>query len=293
MKNQPLVYIILLNFNGYKDTIECVNSLEKVEYGNFEVIIVDNCSTDDSEKILRDQLPGYKVIQTHNNLGFAGGNNIGIKYALDSGAEYICLLNNDTIVEKDFLNHLVETAESDNNIGITSGIINYFENKNETWFSGGYISNIKGKGIHKINKPQELQTEATFITGCLQLISRKVFKDVGLLPEDYFLYYEDLDFCQSVLNAGYKLVVNSNSYIYHKAGGTAPYTSPLSIYYSNRNRYIFIKKYFGGFNLIFLKISYLLEVMIKLTFYKGEKRKSIWKVLKYHYFKNKVQNELY
>ena len=144
----PRVYIILLNYNGYKDTIECIESLHKVSYSNFSIVVVDNDSQDNSENILRKQYPQHTIIQSGSNLGFAGGINIGIQHALCQGADYILLLNNDTIVEPNFLEPLIIEAEKTDGVGIVGGKINYYYSKNKIWSAGGYISELKGCGYH-------------------------------------------------------------------------------------------------------------------------------------------------
>ncbi|KYC63719.1 hypothetical protein B4100_0937 [Heyndrickxia coagulans] len=275
MYNFPLVHVILLNFNSYTDTIECVESLKKVTYPNLEIIIVDNFSSDMSENILRQKYPDLVIIQTGKNLGFAGGNNIGIKYSLENGADYVCLLNNDTTVEPNFLSFLVETAESDRNIGIVGGVIKYYNQHEKIWYSGGYFSELKTKGIHLTELPSNDLMEVSFITGCLQLIRKEVIIDIGYLPEEYFIYYEDVDFCKTVKDKGYKLLISKNAVIYHKCGSTASYKSPISIYYSNRNKFIFINKHYKGLKRGFLLTKNLFLLFIKGLLYRGEKRKAI------------------
>ncbi|MGG4405951.1 glycosyltransferase family 2 protein [Geobacillus stearothermophilus] len=291
MKSFPLVYVILLNYNGYKDTIECIESLEKVTYPNMKIVIVDNNSTDGSEQIIKEKFPQHTFIQTGDNLGFAGGNNVGINYALEQGADYVCLLNNDTVVEKDFLDKLVETAEKDETIGIVGGTILQYEDNKKIWYAGGYFNRIGGKAVHIKKLPKQILNEVTFITGCLQLIRRKVLLEVGLLPEEYFLYYEDLDYCMQVRNKGYRLIYDKRAVIYHKCGGTASYKSPISIYYSNRNRLIFYKKYFRGLDLFRYKIIYNILLCIKLLLYRKENRNAIINVYKYNFRKRGFQSE--
>lgn len=132
----PSVCIILLNYNGIEDTIACIESLKEITYTRYEIVIVDNASTDGSEGILKQRY-SFPVIQTGKNLGFAGGNNAGIRYALENGADYIVLLNNDTVVDKGFLEPLVETAETYKNAGVVGGKIYYYDSTNTLWFYQG------------------------------------------------------------------------------------------------------------------------------------------------------------
>lgn len=248
--NSPLVYIILLNYNGYKDTIECCDSLSKITYDNYKIIIVDNNSTNDSEKILRERLNACHIMQTGKNLGFAGGNNYGIKYALEQKADYILLLNNDTIVESDFLDTMINAFCNNPNVGIVGCKINYFKEKNVIWYGGGNVNWFKFVGVHEHEKERDdekienVQREVTFISGCTMLIKNEVFDKVGLLPEEYFMYMEDLDFCILVKDKGYKLIYEPKALIYHNVSlSTGGEYSPFSIQWGTRNRIIFMDKY--------------------------------------------------
>lgn len=250
IKKEPKVHIILLNYNGYKDTVECIESINNITYNNYKVVVVDNNSTDNSKIELKKFLQQYdKVhfIQSDKNLGFSGGNNIGINWSLNNGADYICLLNNDTIVEPDFLTPLIMEMEKDDTIGISAGKIMYFKEKDILWSAGGYISNARALGCHYgINMKDEGQfndiRECTFLTGCIQLIRGSVFKKVGMYNHEYFLYMEDVEFCKRVVEAGYKLKYVPTSKIYHKvSASTGGDESPLQLYYLTRNRILFNK----------------------------------------------------
>lgn len=240
----PLVYIVIVNYNNYYDTIECIRSLDKINYDCYRIVIVDNDSTNDSERILRKAFPTYKVIQTGVNLGFAGGSNIGIKEALASGAEYILLLNNDTIVEKDFLDKMIECFERNPKAGVVGGkILNYY-NKDNIEYAGGHINFFKFISVHDDFRKVDIDREVGFITGCLMLIKSETINHVGFLYEDYFMYYEDTDFCTRVAKAGYKMMYTPEAVIYHKvsraSGGNE---SAFSIKWNIRNRLIFMNKY--------------------------------------------------
>ena len=275
------VAIIILNYKNSKDTIECVESLEKIKYKNFEIIIVDNDSRDESIKTLRSYFKDkYIVLESNKNGGFAYGNNVGIKYALDNGADYILLINNDTTVEKNFLDVLVETAEKDKNIGITTGLIMNYYDRNKIWYNGGEIDWNKFYGYH-LNERGNFSTveeikEITFATGCLMLIKKEVFETVGLLPEEYFMYYEDVDFCVMVKNNGYKIIYNSKSKIYHKVSASSgEEESPFAIEWNTRNRMKFYKKYKDlGSNKIkgVFPIFFYTTRLLKCTKYLKEKR---------------------
>lgn len=277
-KQYPLVWIVLLNYKGCQDTIECIESLEQITYPNYRIIVVDNDSKDGSEETLRNKFPQHIIIQSGDNLGFSGGNNVGIKYALENRADYILLLNNDTLVEPNFLEPLVEESEKDKSIGIAAGKINYYYDKNIIWAAGGYISEIKGCGYHYgINQEDlgqyDIRQEVSFLTGCIQLIKREVLEKVGLYDEDYFLYMEDVDYCCRVKKTGFKLMYVPKSKIYHKVSASTGENSPLMLYYMNRNRLLFIRKNYKVFlnNMLFY-IFFFLSRIINVRVYKQNTR---------------------
>lgn len=245
----PFVYIILVNYNGYKYTIECVNSLGKINYRNYKIIIVDNASSDNSLTILKQKLNDCIIIDSKENLGFAGGNNLGIKYALHHNGDYIMLLNNDTLVKTDFLDNMLNSFNKDNKIGLVGCKIMYHPEKDIIWYGGGYIDWFKFIGVHyemkQVDKGQcDTEKEIDFITGCCMLIKREVFEKSGLLSEDYFMYFEDVDFCVKVRNVGYKIWYNPKAVIYHKVGfSSGGEESPFSIEWCTRNRLFFMNKY--------------------------------------------------
>lgn len=263
----PLVYIIILNYNGWKDTIECLESVYKNNYSKYQVIVVDNGSVDESVKKLRewakerDREP--RIIMTEKNLGFAGGNNIGIKLALKNGGDYILLLNNDTVVEKGFLEELIKTAE-EKNAEIIGGKIYYYGDGNKIWYEGGKLCWLLGGGIHHGKGRCEKDKisgihEVTFITGCMMLIKRSTIEKIGLLDESYFLYCEDTDYCARALKNNIRMAVNLSSVIYHKENSTLGGWKPSHIYYLIRNRFIFMKK---NAPLYFLVVFHCLAVLI-------------------------------
>ena len=261
------VFIILLNYNGYKDTLEAIKSLEKINYNDFKIVVVDNNSTDNSFNILKEEIKDkHYLIQSGKNAGFAFGNNIGIKFALEKGADYILLINNDTEVEKDFLNILVEDFQKDEKIGLTTGLILNYYDKNKVWYAGGEIEWNKFYGAHfdedkRVDEIELEEKEVSFATGCLMLIKKEVFENIGLLPEEYFMYYEDVDFCAKLSNSGYKIHYNPKSIIYHKiSAASGESESPFAIEWNTRNRIKFMKKYKNNIS----KIQY---IKAKVFFY--------------------------
>lgn len=281
------VFIILVNYNGVTDTLECIKSLESIYYNNYEIVVVDNDSTDNSLDILKEKI-GYKhhVISSNKNGGFAFGNNIGIRYALEKGADYVLLINNDTTVEPDFLDELVNSMEKNDECGITTGLILNYYDKNLVWYAGGEINWNRFYGYHKhenknINRLRLYESEVSFATGCLMLIRSEVITKVGELPEEYFMYYEDVDYCANIQENGYKIYFNPKSIIYHKISATSGESeSPFAITWNTRNRVNFINKYrykISNINYIKLILFFYITRIIKFIKYisKGRLDKAI------------------
>ncbi|AZT91535.1 glycosyltransferase family 2 protein [Caldicellulosiruptor changbaiensis] len=279
------IFILIVNCSNYTNTVECVESLKDIEYENYRIVIVDDGSFSDSYNKLKEKCLNCVIIRSERNLWFAGGNNVGIKYALANGADYILLLNNDTIVEKDFLTHMVKTAEEDERIGIVGCKINYYEKRDYIWFAGGKIDwfkfRIKHIGQKEIDRGQyDKKTDITFMTGCCMLIRRKVFEKVGLLPEEYFMYFEDVDFCVRVLEEGFRIIYEPKAKIYHKVGfSSGGEESPFALKWNNRNRILFMKKYKSKvgkrkfvFSLLFFFVTRCIRMIQFLL--KGEREKT-------------------
>ena len=259
------IYIVLINYNGQKDTVECLESLLKIKHIDFEfsTIVVDNYPENrieiDENKFKDINL---KVIFNPVNSGFSGGNNVGIKEALKNDADYILLLNNDTYVKEDFLQKLLDFAEKNEKAGLIVPKI-YFAKGNEFhkdrykkeelgkvfWYAGGDMDwrNVIGshRGVDEVDHGQYDEVVQTdFATGCCVLIKSEVIKKIGVLDEKYFLYYEDSDFSERAKKAGFRIYYLPTSIIWHKnAGSTGGSGSKLQDYYITRNRLMFGEKY--------------------------------------------------
>ncbi|MFA7288612.1 MAG: glycosyltransferase family 2 protein [Melioribacteraceae bacterium] len=239
------VFIILVNYNGVSDTLECLKSLKKIDYPNYKVIVVDNNSSGNDIEVIKKEYSDFidKIIIAESNLGFSGGNNLGINYALENKADFILLLNNDTVVRQDFLSVMINKSKEYPDVGIVTCRINYFDKKDVSWYSGGHISKIKASGFD-LNLPNNSKdTFCSFASGCNLLIKREVIEKVGLLDGKYFLYLEDTDYCARTIKAGYKILFTDGTKIFHKVCSTTGRDSNLlPLYYSTRNRFYFIKK---------------------------------------------------
>jgi GT2 family glycosyltransferase len=217
----PKVSIVILNWNGYGVTRECLASLSKIDYPNCGVVLVDNGSADGSPDRLAAEFPEITLIRNQENLGFTGGNNVGIRRALEENADYVLLLNNDTVVAPNFLSELIRAGESDNRIGLLNPKILYFEPSDRIWYAGGSFNIWKGIASHRGNREldrglYDTPEEVTFITGCAFLIKTEVIRKIGLLDECLFYSCEDTDWTIRSLKTGYKALYVPSSVLWHK-----------------------------------------------------------------------------
>jgi GT2 family glycosyltransferase len=246
----PKVSIITLTWNSYEVTRDCLLTLRKLDYPNFEIIVVDNGSTDGSQEQLDRNFPDMRHIRNATNLGFSAGNNVAIRDALARKPGYVLLLNNDTIVSPSFLRELVAVAESDPKIGLLSPKIYYFEPPDRIWYAGGVRKPMrslpKHLGLHQRDDGDNSATrEATFFTGCALLIKAAVIRQIGLLDEVFFLGFEDADWSVRALQAGYKGVYVPAAVIWHRDG----YSTYKNLgetgrdFHFMRNRIVFARKH--------------------------------------------------
>jgi GT2 family glycosyltransferase len=273
----------VLNWNGWRDTIECLDSLNEVQYDNLEVIVVDNASKDESlEKIISwcdkneifchklfreldhlENIPavdsGEKccgrgairqliLISLNDNSGFCLGNNIGMRQAAANGADFFLILNNDTIVTPNFLKLMIEVAQQEENIGLVGGIICYAENPDLIWFAGGsfdkYLENVRMyDGEFYSGVAFDRILNTDWVSGCMTLIPRRVYDRLGGYYEEYYIYSEEWEYSLRVKKAGYRLVIASRARIFHKIGRSLPVMMPLSYYYGTRNRLMLKRMY--------------------------------------------------
>lgn len=271
-KALPSIYVIILNWNGWEDSVRCLRSLESVSYP-IHSLLVDNGSTNDSVKKLLAEFPDLKLIENTENLGFSGGNNVGIYYAIQHEADYILLLNNDTIVDTNFIQPMLQEMEKDATIAAVNPKIYFLHDKNRLWAAGGSIqfwtafSGNRGRG--QIDKGQYDEVEPVdFGTGCCLLIRRKALEQIGLLDESYFAYYEDIDWSLRARNKGYKIVYVPESKIWHAVGAASKdikqnQQSPFVHYLAARNHLWSLRMYAGSARFL----AYFAYLIRRLIFY--------------------------
>ena len=243
----PHVAIIILNWNGRDDTLACLASLARLDYTLCTTIVVDNHSTDNSVAAIRAAYPTATVLEAKENLGYVGGNNLGIEHAQKMGADYMLLLNNDTEVAPDFLSLLVSAAEVESQIGVVGPTIYYFDQPGVIWSAGGIIAWNQGRtwmmNLDEIDRGQlgHSPRPVSFVTGCALMAKQAVFERVGLLDPRFFAYYEESEWCVRAARAGYKILHVPQAKLWHKISHVSRNTSPIVNYYMTRNRLLFLK----------------------------------------------------
>jgi len=262
MKN--LISIVIINYKQASVTNDLLKSLDQVTELCFEIIIVDNNSGDEDVNQLDLSYSRVKLIKSQRNLGFAGGNNLGIQAA---SGKYILLLNNDTLVEPDFLIRLVEVLENDSSIGAVSPLITYTELPGIIQYAGFTAMNpftlrMKAIGNGQKDVGQFTKVEETpFAHGCAMMLPARVIKQVGLMEERYFLYYEEHDWSRRITKAGYKIAFQPKSKVYHKESVSTGKNSTLKTYFINRNRIFYMRRNYNALTR-FISMLYLLCISI-------------------------------
>ena len=248
--------IVLVNWNSFDLTRDTLASLQLTHYKNYDCIVVDNGSVDNSAEQLAAAFPEMILLKAGTNKGFTGGNNIGMQYALDKGYEYIMMLNNDVEVDPHFLNPLIQKLEEDENIGAVQPLIYFHHDKNLIWNAGSSFNPFLGicaTPNYNQQDPSHAQTSIQkpidWITGCAFMIRASVLKQVGLLKEGFFIYYEDVDLSFRIKAAGHRLAYVPSAVVYHIAGmshktkekGKEGFVSPKVHFLNARNRIWFLK----------------------------------------------------
>lgn len=234
------VSVVVLNWNGWRDTLACIASLQLLEYGNFEILIVDNGSTDGSVAHIKRAVPSLEVLQTGSNLGFGGGCNVGIRHALARGAEYVWLINSDATVDAGALSALVQLAETDARLGSVGSVL--FEahdaSRVQLW-GGGRVNLWLGRSTHCLS-PGRID----FVSGASVLLRRLALEQVGLFDEgSFFMYWEDTDLGFRLRQAGWTLAVASDSKVWHKQSASLGLGSILLDEYATRSCVRFLRRH--------------------------------------------------
>lgn len=249
MANKPLVAIVLLNWNGEAVTLECLKSLRKISYKRNHIILVDNGSTDGSVPAIRKAFRTVEILEMGKNLGFARGANVGMRRALQRGADLLMLLNNDTVVDPQFVDFMVDTLLSDPSIGMVSPKIYYYAEPNRIWFAGGTMSMWSGTlrhvGIREYDTGQyDTVREIPNACGCCLLARRTVVEKIGLLDESFYLYTEDADWVMRARRAGYRVFYEPRAKVWHKVSVDSG--GHLS-WHKNKNKFLSNFRFFARY----------------------------------------------
>lgn len=269
-KYYPLVSIITVNYNQTEVTCALLESLNKISYPNFEVIVVDNHSTEDDPKKIKQLFPNIIFIENPINYGFAAGNNYGL---MKARGEYILLLNNDIEVPAHFMEPLIEKLEQNPGIGAVSPKIKFYYQPDTIQYAGytpiakvtmrnasiGYWEKDRGQ--------YDEDHETAYAHGAAMMVPMRVVKEIGLMSYIFFLYYEEADWCVRIKKAGYKIYYVGNSYVLHKESVSTGKLSALKIYYQNRNRIVFMRRSREGKD-FYLALLYQLFVAIPKNAFK-------------------------
>ena len=251
--NQPRVYIILVNYNGFDDTVDCIKSLKNSSYMNYKIIVVDNNSTITTTQEHMEYIrANSEWISSEKNLGFSGGNNLGIVRAIQEGADYVLLLNNDTVVDEECLQKLIDVANSQSESVVVTCKINYYEEKSVIWYGGGQFDSVHGVGCHERYQCQDDGVtkeirKVSFATGCVMLIPRDILMNIGYLDESFFLYAEDTEYSLRIQKYGYGILYLDDAVVYHKVSRSVQKTSVSSQYYVIRNSIRVARRYCPNF----------------------------------------------
>ena len=286
VKNSKIA-IIIVNWKQYQLTKLCLYSLQKIKYDNYQIILIDNESNPKELKKIKNQFDKIITFPNQKNLGFTGANNVGIEYAIKNDFEYVMLINNDTEVEKNFINPLIELLEKNQNFGAAQPLILNYYNRNKVWSAGGFLNKFFGY-TYVIKSPEGIKKNIDWITGCCFFLRTDVIKKIGLLDEKFFAYYEDVDWSIRIKNAGYDLAFVKSSVVYHHGSKSSKNESnegtlsPFVHYLNIRNHIFLLRKnkdvfnsvgvlFFQFFKIVSYSVYFIVRVRInKLNMvYKG------------------------
>lgn len=234
--NRERILVIIVNFNGFTDTLACIDSILKSTI-KADIMIIDNASKEREDEKIKSIYSNILTIRSEINLGFSGGNNLGIEYALGHDYQYVLLLNNDTVIAENMIEKLLLASGTTK---VTVPTMYYYSEPNKIWYGGGYINKKTGNAIHKyINCVCNIKknNSVTFITGCCIMLPAKILRDIGRLNDSYFMYCEDVEYSIKIQKSGYMMIHVADAKLWHKIGNSSGGDeSNFTIYYMTRNR---------------------------------------------------------
>lgn len=265
-KQTPLISIIILNYNQLQVTCEFIESARQLSYPNYEIIMVDNASVQDPTLTIRSRYPEVRLIRNSENLGFTGGNNVGINAAK---GDYFLIINNDTEVVPDLIDRMLEPFFADPTVGVVSPKIRYYSHPSIIQYAGfTEVNPFTGRnrpiGGNEVDNGQcDVPGYTAYAHGAAMMVKREVVTKVGVLPDIFFIYYEELDWSAHIRRAGYKVFYQPTALIYHKESVTMGKESPMKAYFHNRNRILFMRRNTTGFQFIFFIMFFIIAVVPK------------------------------
>ena len=241
----PSVLVVILNWNGERDTVQAIRSVQASDYPSYSILVIDNGSRIQSSDYISKSCPGVEIARVSRNLGYAGGNNLGFERALEKNFDYCLILNNDATVGPDTISRLVAAYQTDPKIGIAGPVIYRSDRPHERFYPAWKIDWQRWL-FYRVPEGKESPhgiTNVDFVQGCAMMLSRDLLRHVGLFDERYYLYCEDADLCIRAQRAGYRTIEISTAHAWHKGYGSSGHQSALKIYYGLRNRLLFIGKF--------------------------------------------------
>lgn len=250
-ETRPRVVAVVLNWCGVEDTTACLESLERSTYPELTTLLVDNGSPDGSGDVLARAFPHVPYLQTGDNLGYSGGNNVGIEWARERGADYVFVVNNDTVVDPAAVDRLVDAAEADSRAAAVVPTIVYASDPRTIWYAGGSFSPLHGLGLHhREGTPAPIANgqpaePVTFASGCACLLRLDALDDVGLFAEDFFAYVEDAELSVRLMRAGHRILHVSGARVLHRTTTLDADPQPFQIRLRDRNRRRLMRRHFA------------------------------------------------
>jgi GT2 family glycosyltransferase len=256
MARQPSVLIVTVNYNSRDNTLQTLAALAQMTYPRFEILLVDNGSSDDSLTAIRRAFPALSVIANETNLGFAGGFNLGLQRGIAQGADLILAINNDVVVAPDMLDHLVAACAP--KVGAVGPRIYYYDKPDCIWSSGFRrhpvtLEMVRGQRNQVVHAAQfAAPFPVDYLLGCAMLLNREALVTTGLFDPRFYLYYEDLDLSLRLQGGGYRLWTVPAASMWHKVAGSSGLTAPLRTYHLARSSVLFFRKHGGGWRAPFV-----------------------------------------
>lgn len=265
MNKEGLLYIIILNYNGWDETVQCIESVRKIKYTDYKILVIDNASDEVPAHNMRPEEIEY--IRLNQNLGYAGGNNIGIEYAIRKGAAYICLMNNDIVVESNIFNQLIPQLDQPDT-GVVgpatlfwkSDLIHSTGLKINFYTGTAKILNYK----KKVKDIKESNIDCDYLEGTCLVFKASLIEQIGYLPEEYFLYFEETEWCCRIKREGLRVVCVPLANIWHKGSSSVNKISGLKCYFEDRNRILFEKRNAPAGAKIFFSFYFMVQFFYRI-----------------------------